>query len=102
MTGLKASWLDVICVNFLRTSFKIRITSNTPFSYKWKRNPEINSDIDPDEEEEEQEDPDELGKALIKAAATGDSESILDLIKRKADPNYLDKKSWTPLIWAAS
>lgn len=54
------------------------------------------------EEEEEQEDPEELGKALIKASGKGILEEVESLIKRKADVNYIDKKGWTPLTWASS
>ena len=60
---------------------------------------------DGEEEEEEDsipEDPDALGHALIRAAANGDLADAVSLIKRKANTNYVDKKSWTPLMWASS
>ena len=51
---------------------------------------------DGEEEEEEDsipEDPDALGHALIRAAANGDLADAVSLIKRKANTNYVDKKS---------
>ncbi|OMJ95899.1 hypothetical protein SteCoe_624 [Stentor coeruleus] len=48
------------------------------------------------------EDPDVLGHNLIKSSANGDLKEVQSLLKRKADPNFTDKKSWTPLMWASS
>lgn len=60
------------------------------------------SDEEGENEEAIPEDPEVLGHSLIKASANGDLAEVLSLLKRKADPNFTDKKNWTPLMWASA
>ena len=53
-------------------------------------------------EDQAPEDPEVLGHSLIKSSANGDLPDVLSLLKRKADPNFTDKKNWTALMWASS
>jgi hypothetical protein len=60
------------------------------------------SDFEDHSEDEYEESPEELGRMLIKAAANGDLSTVTTCLDKKADVNFLDKKHWTALMWAAA
>ena len=60
------------------------------------------SDEEAEVEEQPPEDPETLGHSLIKASANGELEEVKSLLKRKAEPNFVDKKNWNSLMWASS
>jgi hypothetical protein len=59
-----------------------------------------------DQSEESDEDPqenaEELGKQLVKSSANGNLTEVISLLRQKANVNYLDRKGWSPLMWAAA
>ena len=51
------------------------------------------SDEEAEVEEQPPEDPETLGHSLIKASANGELEEVKSLLRRKAEPNFVDKKN---------
>lgn len=61
-----------------------------------------NLDYEDDLDESQPENLEELNKQLIKCSANGDLEEVLSLLSRKVNINYLDRKGWSALMWAAA